>query len=153
MYRYHLQPAVFTFRCDNAYQSRSTFLVLHARTVAVASMACTFYLIAASCFASQAHQRNLSAGLRNDWSQLLDLEPEFDWALSEDCLFAGMCNVSGYGRRGERGGGGKHSSVTKTKHAHKAHRKKKKALTKNRRQQQQQQQKTRKHNTHERRKN
>ncbi|CAM9169621.1 unnamed protein product, partial [Ectocarpus sp. 13 AM-2016] len=44
--------------------------------------------------AGQAHNRNLSVGLRNDWLQLDDLEPSFDWALSEDCLFQGECGVS-----------------------------------------------------------
>ena len=42
---------------------------------------------------SQAHARNLSAGLRNDWTQLNDLEPWFDWALSENCLSEGECGV------------------------------------------------------------
>ena len=32
-------------------------------------------------------------GLRNDWDQLLDLEPEFDWALSEECLSKGTCKA------------------------------------------------------------
>eukprot|EP00904_Undaria_pinnatifida_P005850 jgi/Undpi1/2395/HiC_scaffold_13.g05776.m1 len=41
--------------------------------------------------AAQAHERNLSAGLSNDWFQLVELEPEFDWALSEDCLVKGTC--------------------------------------------------------------
>ncbi|CBN74427.1 conserved unknown protein [Ectocarpus siliculosus] len=43
--------------------------------------------------AGQAHDRNLSVGLRNDWLQLDDLEPSFDWALSEDCLFQGECGL------------------------------------------------------------
>ncbi|CAM9913326.1 unnamed protein product [Ectocarpus sp. 12 AP-2014] len=43
--------------------------------------------------AGQAHDRNLSVGLRNDWLQLDDLEPSFDWALSEDCLFQGECGA------------------------------------------------------------
>ena len=43
----------------------------------------------------QAHARNLSVGLRNDWPQVEELEPSFDWALSEDCLFRGECDVSG----------------------------------------------------------
>lgn len=42
---------------------------------------------------TQAHDRNLSVGLRNDWEQLDDLEASFDWALSEDCLFEGECGV------------------------------------------------------------
>ncbi|CAN0273158.1 unnamed protein product, partial [Scytosiphon promiscuus] len=39
----------------------------------------------------QAHDRNLSVGLRNDWLQLADLAESFDWALSEDCLIQGEC--------------------------------------------------------------
>lgn len=42
----------------------------------------------------QAHDRNLSVGLRNDWAQLDELEPAFDWALSEDCLIQGECEVT-----------------------------------------------------------
>jgi len=36
--------------------------------------------------AQQAHQRNLSVGLKNDLEQIPDLEPYFDWALNEECF-------------------------------------------------------------------
>ena len=42
---------------------------------------------------TQAHDRNMSVGLRNDREQLEQLEPSFDWALSEDCLIEGLCEV------------------------------------------------------------
>lgn len=45
---------------------------------------------------TQAHDRNLSVGLRNDWEQLDELQASFDWALSEDCLFQGECEVEYY---------------------------------------------------------
>ncbi|CAM9708687.1 unnamed protein product, partial [Ascophyllum nodosum] len=45
-----------------------------------------------SWLADEAHARNLSVGLRNDWPQVEELEPSFDWALSEDCLFRGECD-------------------------------------------------------------
>lgn len=36
--------------------------------------------------AQQAHQRNLSVGLKNDLEQVTELEPYFDWALNEECF-------------------------------------------------------------------
>lgn len=43
--------------------------------------------------ADEAHMRNLSIGLRNDWTQLEELESSFDWALSENCLAEGECET------------------------------------------------------------
>jgi hypothetical protein len=36
--------------------------------------------------AGEAHARSLSVGLKNDVDQLADLEPDFDWALNEECV-------------------------------------------------------------------
>jgi hypothetical protein len=41
--------------------------------------------------ATQAHQRGLSVGLKNDPDQVTTLEPLFDWALVEDCFAQGWC--------------------------------------------------------------
>jgi len=42
--------------------------------------------------ANEAHQRGLSIGLKNDSDQAQDLEPHFDWALTEDCAAEGWCS-------------------------------------------------------------
>jgi hypothetical protein len=42
--------------------------------------------------ADQAHLRGLSIGLKNDPDQAADLEPYFDWALTEDCFAEGWCS-------------------------------------------------------------
>ena len=41
--------------------------------------------------AAQAHARGLSVGLKNDVDQLADLEPDFDWALNEECFAFDEC--------------------------------------------------------------
>lgn len=41
--------------------------------------------------AREAHQRGLSIGLKNDPDQASELEPHFDWALTEDCFAEGWC--------------------------------------------------------------
>jgi hypothetical protein len=41
--------------------------------------------------AAQAHARGLSVGLKNDIDQLADLEPDFDWALNEECFTFHEC--------------------------------------------------------------
>ncbi len=41
--------------------------------------------------AAEAHARGLSIGLKNDPDQVADLLPDFDWALTEDCLAEGWC--------------------------------------------------------------
>ncbi len=41
--------------------------------------------------AAQAHARGLSVGLKNDIDQLADLEPDFDWALNEECFTFNEC--------------------------------------------------------------
>ena len=41
--------------------------------------------------AAEAHQRGLSIGLKNDPDQAAELEPYFDWALTEDCFIEGWC--------------------------------------------------------------
>lgn len=41
--------------------------------------------------AAEAHQRGLSIGLKNDPDQAAELEPYFDWALTEDCLTEDWC--------------------------------------------------------------
>lgn len=43
--------------------------------------------------ADEAHARGLSVGLKNDLSQLEDLEPSFDWALNESCWTYEECDV------------------------------------------------------------
>jgi len=42
--------------------------------------------------AGEAHARGLSIGLKNDGDQVDDLEPYFDWALTEDCFAEGWCD-------------------------------------------------------------
>lgn len=42
-------------------------------------------------FAREAHQRGLSIGLKNDPDQASELEPYFNWALTEDCFAEGWC--------------------------------------------------------------
>jgi hypothetical protein len=42
--------------------------------------------------ADQAHLRGLSIGLKNDPEQAAELEPYFDWALTEDCFAEGWCS-------------------------------------------------------------
>jgi len=44
-----------------------------------------------SWLAQEAHQRGLSIGLKNDAEQAAELEPYFDWALTEDCFDGGWC--------------------------------------------------------------
>jgi hypothetical protein len=41
--------------------------------------------------AKEAHARRLSVGLKNDVEQLQQLEPDFDWALNEQCFAYGEC--------------------------------------------------------------
>jgi hypothetical protein len=41
--------------------------------------------------AAEAHERALSVGLKNDLDQLADLEPDFDWALNEECFAYDDC--------------------------------------------------------------
>jgi hypothetical protein len=41
--------------------------------------------------AAAAHTRALSVGLKNDLDQLGDLEPDFDWALNEECFTFNEC--------------------------------------------------------------
>ncbi len=43
--------------------------------------------------AGQAHQRNLSVGLKNDLGQISDLLPFFDWALNEECFTYRECDL------------------------------------------------------------
>lgn len=43
-------------------------------------------------FANEAHQRGLSVGMKNDSEQVGDLQPYFDWALTEDCFDQGWCS-------------------------------------------------------------
>lgn len=43
--------------------------------------------------AGAAHARGLSAGLKNDVDQVVDLLPFFDWALSEECFSYNECNA------------------------------------------------------------
>lgn len=42
--------------------------------------------------AQEAHARGLSIGLKNDNDQAKELEPYFDWALTEDCHDQGWCS-------------------------------------------------------------
>lgn len=46
-----------------------------------------------SWLASAAHARGLSIGLKNDLDQVRELEPLFDWALSEQCFEYKECNL------------------------------------------------------------
>jgi hypothetical protein len=41
--------------------------------------------------AAEAHARGLSVGLKNDIDQLADLQPDFDWALNEECFTFNEC--------------------------------------------------------------
>jgi len=41
--------------------------------------------------AGEAHARGLSIGLKNDPDQAAELEPYFEWALTEDCFDEGWC--------------------------------------------------------------
>ncbi|ORB24290.1 endo alpha-1,4 polygalactosaminidase [Mycolicibacterium moriokaense] len=41
--------------------------------------------------AAEARVRGLSVGLKNDVDQLVDLEPDFDWALNEECFAYDEC--------------------------------------------------------------
>ncbi|UCH27566.1 MAG: endo alpha-1,4 polygalactosaminidase [Trueperaceae bacterium] len=41
--------------------------------------------------AREAHARGLSIGLKNDGDQAEDLEPYFDWAMTEDCFAEDWC--------------------------------------------------------------
>ena len=43
--------------------------------------------------AIQAHQRNLSIGLKNDLEQVPDLVNAFDWAINEQCFAYGECDL------------------------------------------------------------
>jgi endo-alpha-1,4-polygalactosaminidase (GH114 family) len=43
--------------------------------------------------ASQAHERDLSVGLKNDLAQIDSLLPHFDWALNEECFFYDECSL------------------------------------------------------------
>jgi len=45
-----------------------------------------------SWLAQEAHQRGLSIGLKNDAEQAAELEPYFDWAMTEDCFKEGWCD-------------------------------------------------------------
>lgn len=45
--------------------------------------------------AEQAHARGLSIGLKNDDEQAADLQPYFDWALTEDCFDEDWCQAMG----------------------------------------------------------
>ena len=42
--------------------------------------------------AEEAHARGLSIGLKNDPDQAAELQPYFDWALTEDCFAEGWCD-------------------------------------------------------------
>lgn len=43
--------------------------------------------------ANEAHARGLSIGLKNDLDQVGDLEPDFDWALNEQCFEYNECDL------------------------------------------------------------
>jgi hypothetical protein len=43
--------------------------------------------------AGEAHARGLSVGLKNDLDQVAALEPDFDWALNEECLSYNECGL------------------------------------------------------------
>ncbi len=43
--------------------------------------------------ATEAHQRNLSIGLKNDLAQVEQLLPYFDWALNEECFYYDECEL------------------------------------------------------------
>lgn len=42
--------------------------------------------------AQEAHDRDLSIGLKNDLDQIVDLVNDFDWALNEQCWYYNECN-------------------------------------------------------------
>ncbi len=42
--------------------------------------------------ADEAHKRGLSVGLKNDTTQLADLEPWFDWGVNEQCVTYDECD-------------------------------------------------------------
>src|SRR5262249_30271870 len=42
--------------------------------------------------AAQAHARGLSIGLKNDLDQVAALQPDFDWALNEQCFQYDECD-------------------------------------------------------------
>jgi len=44
--------------------------------------------------ADQAHARGLSVGLKNDLDQVADLVKWFDWAVVEECLVEGTCDLA-----------------------------------------------------------
>jgi hypothetical protein len=43
--------------------------------------------------ARTAHEHGLSVGLKNDVAQLAELEPDFDWALNEECFIFEECEA------------------------------------------------------------
>ena len=43
--------------------------------------------------AGAAHARGLSIGLKNDLDQVAELEPDFDWALNEECFAFDECDL------------------------------------------------------------
>jgi hypothetical protein len=43
--------------------------------------------------ATEAHERGLSIGLKNDLDQVLELLPDFDWALNEQCHEYSECHL------------------------------------------------------------
>src|SRR5262249_25839198 len=43
--------------------------------------------------ATEAHRRGLSVGLKNDVDQVTSLEPDFDWALNEECSQFNECGT------------------------------------------------------------
>jgi len=43
--------------------------------------------------ASEAHQRGLGIGLKNDPDQALDLTAAFDWITTESCFYEGWCDL------------------------------------------------------------
>ncbi len=43
--------------------------------------------------ATEAHERNLSIGLKNDLGQVTELLPWFDWALNESCVKYNECEL------------------------------------------------------------
>jgi hypothetical protein len=43
--------------------------------------------------AAEAHERGLSIGLKNDLDQVLELLPDFDWALNEQCHEYSECHL------------------------------------------------------------
>jgi hypothetical protein len=43
--------------------------------------------------ASEAHERGLSVGLKNDLDQIGELLPHYDWALNEECFYYDECTL------------------------------------------------------------